>query len=166
AFDSGAEGINQWIAGQLGLSNVTPLRVFENKSSDSPTIGSGRFGDLAQSMDWTEFHTHLETQLSIERYQWVPSDHKSIRRVGIACGAAAEFLKDAHRERCDVFVTGEARFHACLEARSLGIGMILLGHYGSERPAVEMLANRLAHEFPQLNVWASQEETDPISWKF
>lgn len=167
-FDNGIGGINQWMAEQLGLMNITPLRPSHEEhatdAAETNSIGSGRLGDLTRTMNWTEFHNHIKTQWHIERYQWVQPEQTSIRRVGMACGAAAKFLRDARREGCDVFITGEARFHACLEARALGIGMILLGHYASERPALDQLAKRLTAEFPHLTTWASREETDPISW--
>ena len=87
-----------------------------------------------------------------------------VKRIGIACGAAAEFLRDAHCHDCQVLLTGEARFHACLEARALGMGLILPGHYATERPAMEQLAELLQQKFTQLTTWASQKETDPLQW--
>ena len=168
AFDNGAVGINQWLAKQLGLKNIATLRPIEGPASaaaDGPSVaGSGRYGDFAEPISWTKFQKKLETKLNISQYQYVGVDHQPIQRVGIACGAAAEFLREAHLAGCQAFLTGEARFHACLEARSLGMGMILLGHYASERPALEMLANQLSNQFRPLSVWASEKESDPISW--
>jgi len=60
-----------------------------------------------------------------------------------------QFLKDAHRAGCQALLTGEARFHACLEARDLNVAMILPGHYATERPAMETLATRLVTQFPE-----------------
>jgi putative NIF3 family GTP cyclohydrolase 1 type 2 len=82
--------------------------------------------------------------------------------VGVACGSAAEFLSDAARLGCDTFVTGEARFHAVLEAQALGINLILTGHYASERPAVEALADRLHRKLPALCCFASEADADPL----
>jgi putative NIF3 family GTP cyclohydrolase 1 type 2 len=59
-------------------------------------------------------------------------------------------------------ITGEATFHTCLEAESLGIGLGLLGHYWSERFAMERLALSLSEPFPELTIWASRSEHDPI----
>ena len=82
----------------------------------------------------------------------------------MACGSAAEFLDDAARHDCDVLVTGEARFHACLEARAKGVAMILAGHYATERPGVEELAEVIAQHFPGLPATASAVEQDPLRW--
>ena len=57
-------------------------------------------------------------------------------------------------------VLGEARFHTCVEAEAWGIGLLLPGHFASERFAVEDLAELLAKEFPEVQVWASREERD------
>jgi putative NIF3 family GTP cyclohydrolase 1 type 2 len=59
---------------------------------------------------------------------------------------------------------GEARFHTCLEAEAAGVGLILPGHFASERFAVQCLADELARQFPSLHVWASRQERDPIWW--
>jgi putative NIF3 family GTP cyclohydrolase 1 type 2 len=65
---------------------------------------------------------------------------------------------------CDCFVTGEVRFHTCLEAEANGIALVLAGHFASERFAVEALAEMLAAQFPSATVWPSRRERDPIGW--
>jgi putative NIF3 family GTP cyclohydrolase 1 type 2 len=59
-------------------------------------------------------------------------------------------------------VTGEAKFHSCLEAEATGICLILVGHFASERFAAIRMADELAQGFPGLTVWASQRERDPL----
>jgi putative NIF3 family GTP cyclohydrolase 1 type 2 len=73
-------------------------------------------------------------------------------------------MKSARPLGCDVLVTGEARFHAHLEARELGFGLIVAGHYQTERPAVEWLAQRLQVALPSLQARSSQAEHDPVQW--
>lgn len=85
-----------------------------------------------------------------------------VKRVAVACGAAGEFLADAAKAGADVFVTGEMRFHDLLTARSRGVAVVLPGHYATERPAVEMLADKLGREFPAVTAWASRRERDPL----
>src|SRR5205085_9624232 len=87
---------------------------------------------------------------------------RSVRRVAVACGAAGEYLSDSIRSNADVFLTGEMRFHDALAAREAGVGVILPGHYATERPAVEELAAKLAADWPGLTAWASRRERDPL----
>ena len=87
-----------------------------------------------------------------------------MERVAVACGSAGELLAAANAAGCDCLVTGEVRFHACLEAESLGMGLVLAGHFASERFGVDALAAILAEKFPSLQVWASKQERDPLHW--
>ena len=59
-------------------------------------------------------------------------------------------------------ITGETSFHTCLEAEAHGIGLLLTGHYASERFGMQHLADQLAGEFRDLDVWASRREKDPL----
>ena len=166
SYDSAYEGVNRQLAASLNLANVQPIRTLDESGSTSndELIGSGRFGDLPTEVSLTDFVELVKQALKIDNTWFVGDSAAMIRRVGIACGAAAEFMDDAARHGCDVLLTGEARFHACLEARTRGITLVLPGHYPTERPAMENLAARLANQFPDLNVWASSVEADPVQW--
>jgi dinuclear metal center YbgI/SA1388 family protein len=135
--------------------------IFSVKGMPDGT-GAGRFGTLAQPLPLAELNRIVSQRLRQSIVQFTGDPSQTIRRLGIACGAAAEFLKDAHRAGCQALLTGEARFHACLEANDLGLGMILPGHYATERFSMEVLAQRLTSRFPNLVVTASQNERDPV----
>jgi len=137
------------------------IDVFRLKAS-SDGSGSGRYGRLPHPMSLAELNRLIRDRLKQPHIQSVGDPSKRIESVGIACGAAAEFLRDAHRAGCQALLTGEARFHACLEARELGMAMILPGHYATERPAMETLATRLCSQFPGLIATASEKEHDPL----
>jgi dinuclear metal center YbgI/SA1388 family protein len=167
SYDSAYEGVNRQLATSLNLKNVKPIREVANASdsaANSDPIGSGRLGDLPDAVSLADFVVIVKQALQIDHTWFVGDAASTISRVGIACGAAAEFMGDASRHGCDVLLTGEARFHACLEARTRGIALVLPGHYPTERPAMENLAERLANQFPDLNVWASSVEADPVQW--
>jgi putative NIF3 family GTP cyclohydrolase 1 type 2 len=92
----------------------------------------------------------------------VGDPRRQIQRVAVACGAGDDFLKDAAAAGADVLLTGEARFHRALEAEALGIGLVVAGHYATERLGVEELAEKIALAFPALTVWPSRSERDPL----
>ena len=124
--------------------------------------GSGRMGNLPEPMSLERLNQLVSDRLRQPRVQFVGDSSRSIEKLGIACGAAGEFLRDAHRAGCQAFLTGEARFHSCLEATELGVAMILPGHFATERFAMETLALQLGREFPSLMVAASRSEQDPV----
>lgn len=127
--------------------------------------GSGRMGILHPSpVSLGDFIASIKTKLGIDVVPFVGDPRRNVSRVGIACGSGGEFLSAAIARQCDVLLTGEARFHTCLEARSAGIGLVLAGHYATERPAMEHLAGVLSREFPDVTAWASEVERDPVQW--
>jgi dinuclear metal center YbgI/SA1388 family protein len=126
--------------------------------------GEGRVGELPTAISLAELATMAKRELSAGAVQVVGDGGRAVKRVAIACGAAGEFLGDAVKAKADVFLTGEMRFHDYLSAEAQGIALVLPGHYATERPAVEELAGRLQKEFPELTVWASRGERDPVAW--
>jgi dinuclear metal center YbgI/SA1388 family protein len=138
--------------------DVYPLRPLPGPG------GEGRVGDLPSAIGLRELAARVKGELKAGGVQVVGDPDRPVRRVAVACGAAGEFLADAVRARADVFLTGEMRFHDYLSAEAQGIGLILPGHYATERPAVEELAGRLQSEFTDVTVWASRSEADPVTW--
>ncbi len=124
--------------------------------------GEGRFGTLTTPTTLAEFAQVVKAACRASGVQYVGDAARPVRTVAVACGAAGEFLSDAVRAKADVFVTGEVRFHDCLTAQEAGLGLMLPGHYASERPAVEGLAERLAHDLSGVTAWASVRERDPL----
>jgi dinuclear metal center YbgI/SA1388 family protein len=159
AFDSAAEGINQRLAEGLGLENIAPLLA----DCDDAAIGTGRFGAIG-GIQLGELARRCAVFLKIAGVQVVGELNRTVNLVAIACGSGGELLEAARRAGCNSFVTGETRFHTCLEAQAAGIALVLTGHYASERFAVEVLADMLGREFPQVHCWASRRERDPLSW--
>lgn len=159
AFDSAQQGINQRLADGLQLVDVGPLVPAED-----PVQGAGRFGRLRSPVPLSALAGQVKRLLAIENVQATGVLDQKVVNVAVACGSAGEFLTPAKAAGCDCLVTGEVRFHTCLEAEALGMGLILAGHFASERFAVVQLAEVLAEKFPALQVWASQQERDPVHW--
>ena len=163
AFDSAAEGVNQQIAEVLSLKDIKPLEPIDDPpSAATEGLGTGRCGS-SEFASLAELAQKAKSIFNIESLHIVGDITRPLKKVGIACGSAGEFIRCASRQGCDVLITGEARFHTCLEARALGIAMILIGHYASERFALDNLAVTLGDQFSELTVWASTDEEDPLT---
>jgi dinuclear metal center YbgI/SA1388 family protein len=158
AFDSAAAGINAQLAQGLGLVDVRPL------VPHAEGLGAGRWGRVDPAATFGSVAARLKQFLSIGQLQAVGQEGAVVATVAVACGSAGEFLGPAREAGCQLLVTGEVRFHTCLEAEAAGIGLLLVGHFASERFAVEALAAVLAAELPSVEVWASRSEQDPLRW--
>ncbi len=137
--------------------------VYPLRPSDSP-LGAGRVGDLERPVPLAELALRAKVVLTSRAVQVVGDADRVVKRVAVACGAAGELLADAVRAHADVFLTGEMRFHDYLDARARGVALLLPGHYATERFGVEELALRIRGEWPELEVWASRRESDPVTF--
>jgi dinuclear metal center YbgI/SA1388 family protein len=137
--------------------DVYPLRPVTSPG------GEGRWGELDPT-PLSALAQALKAALGARAVQLVGAANREIRRAAVVCGAGGDFVADAVRSRADVLVTGEARFHDYLAASAQGLALLLPGHYASERLGAEDLARRLQGHWPDLEVWASRQEADPVAW--
>lgn len=161
AFDSTRSGINESICAKLEIENAKPLQEIEAAQDES--IGAGRIGELKNAMNQSEFSDWVKQKFGLDSIRTAGQASGLIKRVAVACGSGGTFMGAAHKLGADAFVTGEATFHTCLEAEANQIAMCLVGHFASERFAVEELAQRLQGEFANTTSWASRNESDPLS---
>ena len=182
AHDSAFFGINRQLAEGLGLIDVRSLydgtlpatramlagldasetQRLESELERGVLLGTGRIGRFPRPKTLADFAEQVKETLQIERLQVVGADERVVTTVAIGCGAADEFIAEASRRGADAILMGEARFHACEEARARGIGVVLAGHYATERFSAYVMAERIARRFPELAVAASAKESDPI----
>ncbi|QEG24062.1 Nif3-like dinuclear metal center hexameric protein [Mariniblastus fucicola] len=158
-FDSANEGINQMLCDRLSIAATRPIVPNRN---DPEMPGAGRIGKLPASTSLREFALTVKELFALPRIQVVGDLDASIQRVASACGSGGSFLSGAASRGAECLVTGEATFHSVLEARARKVGLILMGHYFSERFAIEVLSDKLSEAFPEATVWASEQECDPI----
>lgn len=162
AMDSAANGINQQWAETLQLEQIRPLQPLESDDGNDSPLGAGRIGIPRAGETLQNLARRAQTAVAAGTVRMVGEAEQSVRKIAIACGSGGSFVGTAARRGCDALITGEANFHACLEAQATGVGLILVGHFASERFAMERLAGQIGEQFPELDVWASTAERDPL----
>ena len=160
AFDSAREGINQQLAEHLHLKEIAPFVPTEHDLQ----VGTGRTGIPAAGSSLQTIAEKTKKSLQLDSIRIVGKAEQPVSKVAIACGSGGSLLDLAYQAGCDLFLTGEATFHDCLKAEALGVGVILTGHYASERFAMERLAAILGEQFPEVNAQPSASEKDPLSY--
>jgi len=163
AFDSASQGINRQLAEGLELSDIQPL-IPNPSIGEAGTLGAGRHGHLKHPLDLDSVAQRVKQFLRVGQVQVVGRADLSISRLSVACGSGGEFVDAALAAGSQCLVTGEARFHTCLEAEAAGCALVLAGHYATERFGVEKLAEMLGQKFTAIDVWASGAEQDPLRW--
>ena len=74
---------------------------------------------------------------------------RRVRRIAISAGAAlkGEFVEQVAKHNVEAFLAAEMEQPAIMVAQELGISLIDIGHYESEVPGMQTLADRLGAEF-------------------
>lgn len=160
AFDSAALGINQQWAELLQLSDVRPLAPLV----EQPEVGGGRIGKLPSVTTPDQLAKRLVQHFRLPGAHIVANGDRPVETMAVACGAAGSYLGPAVAAGADLLLTGETNFHTCLEARASDVALVLVGHFASERFAVDALAKQLQDPFPNCEIWASSQECDPVDW--
>ena len=158
AFDSASAGINQHLAIGLGLQEIRPLAP---AAADSE-VGAGRCGLAGEPLTLSELAERTKQFLNADAARIVGRGERNASRIAIACGSGGSLLDAAAACECDALVTGELTLQSCLEAEARGIGVVLSGHFASERFALLSLADYLTDQLADVEVWASRTERDPL----
>lgn len=141
-LDKAAGGVNDRLAALLGLEHVY-----------TAADGLCRVGELPAPLPAADFARHTAAALGTAvRCR----GEGEVRRVGVCGGAGGSELAGLAGQ-IDAFVTGEVKHHEWLAAAQAGITVVDAGHYATEVPVVETLAERLRERFPGLRVTAFRD---------
>lgn len=137
SLDIAKGGVNDALADALGFGKSVPLA--ENGETEMiriAEINETTAEDLAKLVA-----DRLSTGVS------AAVGKKSIKKVALCGGAGGDFIFDVAAAGCDAYITGEAKHHEFLEAIRLGLTLIAAGHFETENPVVDTLAQKLRNNF-------------------
>jgi len=86
-------------------------------------------------IDFDEFALSVQKKLGLKFINVVKSKNK-IKRIALTTGSGASLLPDI---KADCFLTGDIKYHDAMLAKALGISMVDITHYASERYFCQIL---------------------------
>lgn len=150
-------GVNDVLAHALGLEDIQVIAPVGTNQEGIP-YGLLRSGTVAeQSMD--TFLSHVKSALGCQGMRYVNSG-KPVKKVAVGGGSCGDTLPDAFAAGCDTFVTADIRYNQFWDAHDLGMNLIDAGHFATENPAVAVLAEKIAAQFPEIEVKISKSHVD------
>lgn len=115
-------------------------------------IGLGKFGELKKDNKMSDLIAKIKQILNIENVVFIGDLKKNIKTVGVITGSGADCIKLASNKGCDLFITGDVKYHQALEAEEMGINVLDVGHYGSENIFPKVFLKSLEKEFKEENI--------------
>lgn len=157
-LDSVWNGVSHEIAARLQIKDI---KVLEPQAG-SDKAGLGVVGNI-KPIPKIEFLRKIKDTFNVQALRYsAQSPGLVIRRVAVCGGAGASLIEAAIREKADILVTGDVKYH---DFTSYGSDIIIadIGHYESELCAHDILARVIASQFPDLTIYFSDTESNPIN---
>ena len=133
-LDAAHNGVNDTLCALLGIQEAIPFDE-----------GIGRVGTLRDKETLAAFTKRAETLLQT-RVLVSGDAERLLSRVAVMGGSGGSAVAAAAAQGADVLLTGEVKYSDALNAQTLGLGLIVAGHYETEVVVLEPLIKRLQND--------------------
>lgn len=160
-LDFAANGVNDTLAETIGLTKCDNLKPYIPEGYDCD-LGMGKIGELPEKMNFDDFVASVKRNLYIENLRIIGIKPDKIKSAAIFCGSFDGDLNSVKRQKVDVLITGDIKYHTALDACEMGLCILDVGHFASERLIVNKLKSILERRFNNIELICSRMENDPF----
>lgn len=156
-FDTAFGGTNDILGAKIGLKNMSVINPDENG------MGIGRIGETGTTTTMKELSQILKDQLDLSYVRVVGDINTPVNKVAICTGSGMSFIESTIG-KADVFITGDVKYHEAQDAKDMGMGIIDVGHYGSENiamPSIKVYLDEFAKK-ENIEIVVSEINEDPF----
>ena len=145
SLDVNSTGPAGWLAQELDLQDVQVLKP----NILGAQFGFGLVGDLKTPLDTLSFLSQISKIIPVPETTVIGPEPQIINRVAYCTGSGASLLDLAARAQTDIFITGDVKYHAALDAQ---IFVLDVGHHSLEEEMMRRFAELLAKALPSVEV--------------
>lgn len=164
-FDKAEFGNNSYLAQLLGLKNI---KNFEEIHNTGPNY-IGLYGEMIENSDLLYIIKFLSKSLNLQNSEIkvIGDLHAKISKVGLCTGAGIDMMEISQLCGCQLFVTGDVKYHDGIKAKESGMNVIDAGHYGTEKIFVPNMATQLRKALGnKVEVMESEIDINPFTGWF
>ncbi|MDR1242561.1 MAG: Nif3-like dinuclear metal center hexameric protein [Deltaproteobacteria bacterium] len=159
SLDSNPNGPAAWLADSFNLTDRAVLEVTGVLPGEAGLpAGFGFVGNLPNLMAYTEFCAKLSLILEINAWRCCGPTPSLVRRIACCPGSGADAIEVAEKAGADVYITGDVKYHAALDAQ---IRVLDVGHFQLEEMMMHLFAEQLGRQSPEIMV-SFITGTDPL----
>jgi len=149
-LDNVPQGVNKKICDKLGLTNCKILVPRESSpftpSKGGQTVGAGMIGTLAKPTTELSFLIKVKKMMRAGSLRHTQLLNKKVTKVAVCGGSGSFLLSEAIRQRADVFITADFKYHQFFDGENKLV-IADIGHYESEQFTKELLRDLLMEKF-------------------
>jgi dinuclear metal center YbgI/SA1388 family protein len=159
-LDSAAGGLNDLMAGALGMSTTSPLVP----DADDPAVGLGRVGDIAPTLLGVLAMRAVEAFSPRHANLGMAGDPAmAVTRVAVCTGSGRSLIDAARAAGADAYVTGDLTYHDADAAE--GMGLVNVPHGAVEQHCMRAWAPMLASALGPCGVEVAVTSVDTDPWR-
>ena len=131
--------------------------------NQNPDVGSGMLGWLEEPMEEEAFLDQLKETMKSDCIRHSSLRGKKVEKVALCGGSGSFLLGAAIREKADVFITGDFKYHQFFDADNQLV-IADIGHYESEQYTINLFYDLLSEKFGKFAVYLTKIDTNPINY--
>ncbi len=108
-----------------------------------PSSGIGMLGEIDSKTELTEFSRWVKDKLKTRYVRLIKSNNRKIKKVALCTGGGSSLLEQVYHKDVDLYITGDINHHSALRAKELGLNVLDIEHFETEKFFVEALYNKL-----------------------
>jgi len=155
---------------QKAINNMISAHPYEEVAYDIypienelQSVGLGRIGTLPQQMTETQLIEYLKEKLSLNNVLCGRINNRAISKVAVIGGSGSSVIDTALSLGADAVVTGDIKYHTYIDYESK-LFLADIGHFGSEKIAMNVFYDCLTKKFPNFAVLKSKTNLNPINY--
>jgi len=110
---------------------------------NKPSSGIGMLGEISGKPELTEFSNWVKDKLKARYVRLIKSNNRKIKKVALCTGGGSSLLEQVYHKDVDLYITGDITYHSALRAKELGLNVLDIEHFETEKFFVEALYNQL-----------------------
>lgn len=109
-----------------------------------------------------ELCDRIKKEFGVETLFSTFTTDKVIKKVAVCNGGGGGELAETVKDMCDVYISGDLKYHEVLSFIESDADYIEMKHYDSEFVVTELLKTELDKKFPSLKIQISKSNTQPL----
>lgn len=132
-MDTAPQGINQKLSKLFGLKNSVAIEG----NTQIEDAGLGQIGTV-EPTTLLALCQKTKELLHVPHLRFSGEPNQIIHKIAIGSGSCSELIPNAIQLGADVMITGDLKYHTCLEFASKDFSIIDAGHFPTEQIAIDM----------------------------
>lgn len=125
--------------------------------------GIGLLGVIEKEMQINDFIKHIKNKLALNQVRLIVGRNTKIKKVALCTGSGGSLIDEVNKQNVDLFITGDINYHQALHSREIGLNIIDIEHFHTEKFFIDALTEKLVKAGINKNlIIKSKSEVSPF----